>query len=55
MFGRRRNCSKVREVSEMLKKILLWALVIAMPLAVFALYTRPNMLVMLADQLWACF
>ena len=25
------------------------------PLAVFALYTRPAFLVMMADQLWACF
>lgn len=40
---------------KMLQKTLLWALFIAVPLAVFALYTRPNMLVMLADQLWACF
>ena len=39
----------------MLKKTFLWALFIAVPLAVFALYTRPDMLVMLADQLWACF
>jgi hypothetical protein len=39
----------------MLKKTLLWTLFIAIPLAVFALYTRPDMLVMLADQLWACF
>jgi hypothetical protein len=38
-----------------LKKTLLCALFIAVPLAVFAMYTRPNMLVMLADQLWACF
>jgi hypothetical protein len=40
---------------KMLQKTLLWALFIAVPLAVFALYMRPNMLVMLADQLWACF
>jgi hypothetical protein len=40
---------------KMLQKTLLWALFIAVPLAVFSLYTRPNMLVMLADQLWACF
>jgi hypothetical protein len=39
----------------MLQKTLLWSLLVAVPLAVFALYTRPDMLVMLADQLWACF
>jgi hypothetical protein len=36
-------------------KFGLWALAIAAPLGVFALYTRPDFLVMLADQLWACF
>jgi hypothetical protein len=45
----------VRKVDKVLRKILLWALFISVPLAVFVLYTRPNMLVMLADQLWACF
>jgi hypothetical protein len=45
----------VLQVPKVLKKILLWALFIGLPLAVFALYTRPNMLVMVADQLWACF
>jgi hypothetical protein len=39
----------------MLQKILLWALFIVVPLAVFVMYTRPDMLVMVADQLWACF
>ena len=39
----------------MLQKTLLWALFIAVPLAVFAMYTQPNMLVMLADHMWACF
>jgi hypothetical protein len=39
----------------MLQKTLLWSLFVAVPLAVFAMYTRPNMLVMLADQLGACF
>ncbi|MFT4991345.1 MAG: hypothetical protein ACI9LD_000533 [Polaromonas sp.] len=39
----------------MLQKTLLWALFIAVPLAVFAMYTRPNMLLMLADNMWACF
>jgi hypothetical protein len=39
----------------MVRKLALWALAIAAPLAVFSLYTRPPFLVMLADQLWACF
>ena len=36
-------------------KIAAWTLAIAAPLSAFALYTRPDFLVMLADQLWACF
>lgn len=32
-----------------------WAAVLAMCLAVFALYLRPVFLLTLADQLWACF
>ncbi len=39
----------------MLRKVLITSLAIAAPLAVFVLYTRPTVLVMLADQLWACF
>ena len=39
----------------MLQKIMLWLLFISVPLVVFAMYTQPNMMVMLADQLWACF
>jgi hypothetical protein len=42
-------------MSKRLQKILLWALFMAVPLAVFVMYTRPDMLVMAADQLWACF
>ena len=38
-----------------MRKVALLALAIAAPLAVFALYTRPAFLVMMADQLWACF
>ncbi len=34
---------------------LAWALAGAVLLAVFALYTRPEFLVTLADQIWACF
>lgn len=33
----------------------LWALVLLALAAVFALYQRPDFLVMLADQAWACF
>ncbi len=34
---------------------LAWAAALALLLAVFALYTRPDFLVTLADQVWACF
>ena len=34
---------------------LAWAVALALLLAVFALYTRPDFLVTLADQVWACF
>lgn len=37
------------------RQLLAWALALAVLLAVFALYTRPDFLVSLADQLWACF
>ena len=43
------------QVPEAVRKIALWTLAIAAPLAVFALYTRPAFLVMMADQLWSCF
>lgn len=36
-------------------KLLAWAAVVAATLAVFALYTRPQMMVTLADLVWACF
>lgn len=36
-------------------KIALWSLAIAVSLAVFALYTRPDFLFTLANQLWSCF
>ena len=32
-----------------------WAVALLVLLAVFALYQRPDFLVMLADQAWACF
>ncbi len=37
------------------RQLLAWALALAVLLAVFALYTRPDFLLTLADQLWACF
>jgi hypothetical protein len=37
------------------RKLLAYGAAITALLAVFALYTRPLILVTLADQLWACF
>ncbi|WP_275403455.1 hypothetical protein [Ramlibacter algicola] len=37
------------------RRILAWSGAVAACAAVFALYTRPAVMVMLADQLWACF
>lgn len=37
------------------RKTLAWALALLVLLAVFALYAQPGFLIMLADQLWACF
>lgn len=39
----------------LLVRAALWALALSALLAVLALYTRPDFLVMLADQIWACF
>ena len=36
-------------------KIGLWAVAIIASLGVFALYTRPEFLFTLANQVWACF
>jgi hypothetical protein len=36
-------------------RFLLYAVVVAALAGVFALYTRPEFLVNLADQLWSCF
>lgn len=36
-------------------KVGLWAVAIIASLGVFALYTRPDFLVTLANQIWACF
>jgi hypothetical protein len=37
------------------QKFLAWAGAVIVLLAVFALYTRPDFLVTLSNQLWACF
>ena len=37
------------------RKLLAYGAAMAALLGVFALYTRPTILVALADQLWACF
>jgi hypothetical protein len=36
-------------------RLLAYAAVVAATLGVFALYTRPQMMVTLADFVWACF
>ena len=36
------------------RKLITYAAATAVLLAVFALYTRPAILVTLADQLWSC-
>ena len=42
-------------MSARVRKLLAWSAALALLLAVFALYTRPEMMVTLADQIWACF
>jgi hypothetical protein len=37
------------------RRFLAFAAVLAVLLGVFALYTRPQMMVTIADQVWACF
>lgn len=39
----------------MARKLAVYALAIAATLGVFALYLRPEFLLTLADQIWACF
>lgn len=46
------NC---RRAHDMARKVLGWLLAIVVLLAVFALYTRPDFLVTVADQVWSCF
>lgn len=40
---------------QFLRQGLTWGVVLLVLLAVFALYSRPDFLMTLADQLWACF
>jgi hypothetical protein len=37
------------------RKLIAYGAAVAVLVAVFALYTRPEILVALSDQLWACF
>lgn len=36
-------------------RLLIWTVVVGALLAVFFLYTQPDFLVQLANQVWACF
>jgi hypothetical protein len=38
-----------------IRKLIAYAVATAVLLAVFALYTRPLILITLADQMWSCF
>jgi hypothetical protein len=40
---------------ERAKRLVAWTAAAAVLAAVFALYTRPQMMVALADMIWACF
>ena len=37
------------------KKLAAWTAITAVLAGVFALYTRPDMMVALGDMIWACF
>jgi len=37
------------------KRLAAWAAALALLAGVFALYTRPQMMVTLGDMIWACF
>lgn len=37
------------------RKVLAYAAAIAVLLGVFALYTRPELMITLSEQVWACF
>ncbi|MFO6419698.1 hypothetical protein ACLBKS_05815 [Hylemonella sp. W303a] len=38
-----------------LQRLLIWTAALAAVAAAFALYLRPEFMVTLADQVWACF
>jgi hypothetical protein len=42
-------------VSLRTRKLLVFCVALGALLAVFALYTRPEMMATLADQIWSCF
>lgn len=37
------------------RQTIAWTAVLAVLAAVFALYTRPDLMVTLSEQIWACF
>lgn len=37
------------------QRAVVWLVVLAALMAVFALYTQPDFMLTLADQVWACF
>lgn len=42
-------------MAHLARKLSLWAVALAVLAGVFALYTRPQMMVALGDMIWACF
>lgn len=44
-----------RHQKQLTQKILLYAAAISALLGVFVLYTRPDFLMTLANQVWSCF
>ncbi|GAC1600438.1 MAG: hypothetical protein NVS3B2_02640 [Ramlibacter sp.] len=46
---------KVLDVVRRARKLLAFGVALGVLLGVFALYTRPEMMATLADQIWSCF
>jgi hypothetical protein len=44
----------VTNMSPVARKLLAYAIAVVVLLGVFVLYTRPEMMANLADQIWAC-
>jgi hypothetical protein len=42
-------------MSARVKHVLAWVAAVAVLAGVFALYTRPDMMVAVGDMIWACF